>query len=255
MRPDHRLAVVSVPARVVLDVGAQTLEENPIAAVGVREAVQAVPRRRRHLERTRQDILEATAEVVAVFGYQGSRIEEICTRAGISRGAFYHHFPSKEAAIVALIERNLAPLIEEATRIERVTVEDRVRMIAMEMAAIMRWVGSGGPIARAFFVEMMGVPEAEALRGRLDAEFQGHLLETLGPLFASGELISSDVSATFQAFAGMTKETAAAWVQGRLPDLERAIGEVVRMALVGIGVDPARAGDMGEAAAAYRPAW
>jgi AcrR family transcriptional regulator len=212
-------------------------------------------RRPRHLERTRQAILEATLDVVSTAGYNGSRIDEICRLAGISRGAFYHHFVSKEAAIVALIEHNLEPLFQEGARIEQATVDDRVRMVALELATFMRWVGSGSMIARAYFVEMAGVAEVEALHDRLAREFEDHLRATLEPLFRSGELVTSDLATTCRAFVGMTKEAAAAFVLGRVPELGLAIREVVRLALLGVGVTPERADALAREAAAYHPQW
>lgn len=220
--------------------------------VGVRRAERA-PRRPRQLTQTREDILVATLEVVQESGYPGSRIEEICSRAGISRGAFYHHFPSKEAAIVALVERNLEPLLEEYRRIEAATADDPVRMIALEMAAVMRWVRAGAPVARAYLVEMMGVPEADALRERIQETFEARALANLEPLVASGELTSTDLVSTVRAFTGMTRETATGWILGRVPNLDLALREVVRLALLGIGVDAVRAEALAEEAVSYRP--
>jgi AcrR family transcriptional regulator len=221
----------------------------------VHEVVRVAPRRRRHLELTHQDILEATSEVVSEFGYQGSRIEEICSRARVSRGAFYHHFPSKEAAIVALIERNLEPLMEEVRRIEAATVGDRVRGIALQMAAGMRWVRSGGSIARAYLIDMTGVPEVEGLRERIEGALEERMVENLQPLVASGALTSTDLASTVRAFVGMTRETAIGWVLGRVADADRALGEVVRLALLGVGVSSMRAEALAEEASAYRPSW
>jgi AcrR family transcriptional regulator len=224
-------------------------------AVSVREMVRAAPRRRRHLERTRQDILEATAQVVGDSGYPGSRIEEICSRAKVSRGAFYHHFPSKEAAIVALIERNLQPLVDEIDRIEADTADDRVRTIALEMAAGMRWVRSGGPVARAYLIEMAGLPEVEDVRDRVEIALQMRMLDHLQPLVACGELTSLDLTSTVRAFVGMLRETAIAWVLGRVADADLSLREVVRLALLGVGVPPERAAILAEEASAYRPSW
>jgi AcrR family transcriptional regulator len=247
---------VSVPARLAsrpaVPEAIAGIEPRP---VGVRGAVRAAPRRRRHLEKTREDILVATSKVLQEFGYQGSRIEEICSRAGISRGAFYHHFPSKEAAIVALVERSLEPLVEEYGLIEVAAADQPVRMIALEMAAVMRWVGSGAPTARAYLVDMMGVPEADELRERIQEMFEARTRTNLEPLVASGELTSTDLVSTIRAFVGMTRQTATEWILGRVPDLDLALREVVRLALLGVGVEAGRAEALAEEAASYRPAW
>jgi AcrR family transcriptional regulator len=245
---------VSVPVRIVPQPTTTPLIGSA-KAVPVRGVVRVAPRRRRHLERTRQDILTATSEVVTEAGYQGSRIEEICTRAGISRGAFYHHFPSKEAAIVALIERDLSPLLEAHRRIEELTTDDRFRMIALQIAAVMRWVRSGGPVARAYLIDMTGVPEVEGLRERIEGALEAQMFENLEPLAAAGDLTSTDLMSTVRAFAGMTREMAIGWVLGRVADADLALREVVRLAMLGVGVSPARAETLAEEASSYQLSW
>ena len=231
------------------------LTASTAAPATIRLTPAEAPRRRRHLEQTREDILEATAEVVDEFGYQGSRIEEICTRARVSRGAFYHHFPSKEAAIVALIEGYLDRLMRESRRVARRTAGDPVRMIALEFAAVMRWVATDVPISRAYFVEMLGVAEAEELHDRIERQFASQVWSHVAPLFASGELRSTDPEVAFRALAGMMKETAAAWTLGRVEDLDRAIGEIVRLSLLGLGVSAERVESLAAEASAFRPNW
>jgi AcrR family transcriptional regulator len=241
---------MSVPARVAVRSAPGAVPTLPRLR-GARDLVHVAPPRRRHLERTRQDILSATSEVVNEVGYQGSRIEEICSRAGISRGAFYHHFPSKEAAIVALVESHLSVLVEEILQIEVMTVDDQARTIALEMAAAMRWVRTWPTFARAYLIDMMGVPEAEVLRARFEQALEARMREHLEPLFVSGELTSSDPATTVRAFSGMTKEAATAWVLGRVPDLDLTLREVVRLALIGVGVARARADTLAQEAVRY----
>src|SRR5512145_1840697 len=59
-------------------------------------------------EETRQHILEAALRRFANHGYNAASVDEICTDAGVSKGAFYHHFPSKQAVFIALLEGWLA---------------------------------------------------------------------------------------------------------------------------------------------------
>lgn len=40
-------------------------------------------------------------------GYHGASLNEVVTSAGVSKGGFYHHFPSKEALFVEVVERVL----------------------------------------------------------------------------------------------------------------------------------------------------
>ncbi len=55
-------------------------------------------------QRTRGRLLRAAEEAFAQRGYDAVSVAEICHRAGVSKGAFYHHFPSKQAIFQAVLE-------------------------------------------------------------------------------------------------------------------------------------------------------
>lgn len=52
----------------------------------------------------RQDILQAATELFTERGYDKSSIRELAARAGVSSASLYHHFRSKYAVFVSLIE-------------------------------------------------------------------------------------------------------------------------------------------------------
>ncbi len=58
-------------------------------------------------QETRKRIIDAARAVFGRAGYGQSAVEEILLEAGISRGAFYHHFSSKEELFRALLEDHL----------------------------------------------------------------------------------------------------------------------------------------------------
>jgi AcrR family transcriptional regulator len=55
-------------------------------------------------EETRARILDAAVRRFAISGYNAASVDVICSDAGVSKGAFYHHFPTKQAVFVALLE-------------------------------------------------------------------------------------------------------------------------------------------------------
>ncbi len=56
-------------------------------------------------EETRNRILDAALEAFARYGYDATGVAEICRRAGVTKGGFYHHFPSKQDAFLEMLER------------------------------------------------------------------------------------------------------------------------------------------------------
>ncbi|UVO54820.1 TetR/AcrR family transcriptional regulator [Sphingomonas sp. SUN039] len=49
----------------------------------------------------RAKLLEAATTIVRQKGYAATSIDDLCRAAGVTKGAFFHHFPSKEALAVA----------------------------------------------------------------------------------------------------------------------------------------------------------
>ena len=48
-----------------------------------------------------QKLLDAAVHVIRSKGYSAARVEDICAEAGLTKGAFFHHFASKEACAAA----------------------------------------------------------------------------------------------------------------------------------------------------------
>jgi TetR/AcrR family transcriptional regulator, transcriptional repressor for nem operon len=49
----------------------------------------------------RSKLLEAAIEIIRQKGYAATSVDELCTGAGVTKGAFFHHFPSKDSLAVA----------------------------------------------------------------------------------------------------------------------------------------------------------
>lgn len=66
--------------------------------------------------RTREHVLDAAAEEFAAHGYMGTTLLDVIQRTGMTKGALYGHFSSKEELAAALIEEAGGELSTRAAR-------------------------------------------------------------------------------------------------------------------------------------------
>jgi AcrR family transcriptional regulator len=75
-----------------------------------------------------QLILDEAEKLLLEKGSHETAIDEIAARAGVAKRTLYQHFPSKEALILALLERNVELFEQTLERVGRETVSARIRL-------------------------------------------------------------------------------------------------------------------------------
>ncbi|MFN3295903.1 TetR/AcrR family transcriptional regulator [Caldimonas sp.] len=73
----------------------------------------AEPTRKRRKEARPQELLDAALEVFVERGFAASKMEDVASRAGVSKGTVYLYFPSKEELLKAVIRHNLSLTIAQ----------------------------------------------------------------------------------------------------------------------------------------------
>jgi AcrR family transcriptional regulator len=76
-----------------------------VARLQPSDSCQRVDGRRSDVRGTaRQRLLDAAEHVLADHGYRGASVDDVAAEAGLTKGAFYYNFSSKEELFVSLLE-------------------------------------------------------------------------------------------------------------------------------------------------------
>lgn len=104
----------------------------------VTAATRRVPKFRRRAEARPDEVLDAALDLFIEQGFAATRVEDIARRAGLSKGAVYLYFPSKQAILEALVRRAIVPVAESAATTVGTFEGDPREAIRMVFAIISR---------------------------------------------------------------------------------------------------------------------
>lgn len=145
----------------------------------------------------RDRILDAAHELVLANGFSATTVDAVLTAAGASKGAFFHHFPSKRALGHALVERyaagDQAVLEEYLARAEAVTHDPGEQIVefvrAFETAADGIALSQPGCLFVSFVSER--IPDTEGVRPLITAaieQWRRRIADKLGEARRLGRL-------------------------------------------------------------------
>lgn len=94
-------------------------------------------RREEQREQTRQRLYECAIEVFRRDGVEACRIDDIATAAGVSRGSFYFHFPTKKHVLLARMRETEDRICDAIDALpDDASLDEVLGVLVAEMAAI-----------------------------------------------------------------------------------------------------------------------
>lgn len=106
-------------------------------------------------EERKNQILEAAVTVFARLGFHQSRMDDIAEQAGLSKGALYLYYKSKDAIVAALLKyfftqefKQLQALVEAN---QEGSIAEQVMALSRQLAQAMQWMSKVMPIAFEFY--------------------------------------------------------------------------------------------------------
>ncbi len=88
---------------------------------------------------TRDDILEAAAQVFRQKGFHGASMADIAEAVNLQKASLYHHVSSKQEILFELLDRALELLLERISPIaaQSIPAEERLRLMIREYLQIL----------------------------------------------------------------------------------------------------------------------
>jgi AcrR family transcriptional regulator len=173
-------------------------------------------------QQTRQHILTAALLVFARDGYSASSVNEICAEAGVSKGAFFHHFPTKQAVFLTLLDNWLAQLDAQMESIRK--AYQGVPQVLIQMAGLMGNVyqAAGGylPVFLEFWTQASHDPAVwqaviapyrryqDYFTSLVQAGIEEGSLKPVDPILAARALVAQAIGLLLQ---GVLDPTGADW--------------------------------------------
>jgi AcrR family transcriptional regulator len=171
--------------------------------------------------RTRGALIDAARALFAERGYAGAGREEIVERAGVTRGAMYHHFASKDALFIAVyevVERELLDAIAASA----MQASDPVEMLRLGALAFLD-AAATPEVRRISLLDAPAVIPVETRRALSEQYGLGMVLETLRSIDVEGRLLVHPVDALAPVLLAALHEAATAVADGADVESMRAV--------------------------------
>jgi AcrR family transcriptional regulator len=128
---------------------------------------------------TRVRLLDATIDCLVELGWSGTSTTEVVRRAGVSRGAQVHHYPTKADLVVAAVEHLCTRRMDEyRAALDRLPASERTPAASVDLL----WSVWSGPTLEAWLELVVACRTRPALRHRL-VEFEHRFFDAGLALF------------------------------------------------------------------------
>ena len=138
-------------------------------------------KRDRQKEETLGDILRVAGELFTTQGYENTSIQQIADRCGLSKGALYHHFRSKEEVLERMCLDHYGEILEAA----RPIIEDTAGPAFGRLERIITAMRGKGIEKSSFVSEYLKVRHNEGneiLKARLKKYDKQFYIDVVAPL-------------------------------------------------------------------------
>jgi len=174
-------------------------------------------RRRYHHGNLREALIEATLRLIEESGPESVTVRQAATRAGVSSGAPFRHFPTRTALLTAVAEQAMARFREEiVTALDQAAHDEPLARFYALGTAYLRWASRNPTHFRVISDPSLVDFETSESLGRNNAEIRELMARLLAEAQRDGLLRTVDVTLAPVAASALVYGLARMYVDGHL---------------------------------------
>jgi AcrR family transcriptional regulator len=151
---------------------------------------------------TRQEIIDAAISLFSQNGYHAASMQDVARALGIQKPSLYHHFDSKEAILLAILENGMERLTGQLEEIAA-SDQDCVSKLRAAIQAQADAIASNPPRAAVFLREDRGLGDGYMAQYLAKSDRVQHFFRVIVQQgIDAGVFRATDVSITAQALLG-----------------------------------------------------
>ncbi|HEY2288396.1 MAG TPA: TetR/AcrR family transcriptional regulator [Streptosporangiaceae bacterium] len=184
----------------------------------------------------REQLLDIGRRLFAERGLDGTSIEEIAARAGVSKPVVYEHFGGKEGLYAVVVDREVGRFLDMATRV--LAGDDTMPKFEVAAVSLLRYIEDNADGFR-ILVRDSNPTSGSGTFASLISDIAGQVEYILGDVLKARGYDPKLAPMYAQMLVGMVAFTGQWWLDARKPDLEVVAAHLVNLAWNGLAqLDP-----------------
>jgi AcrR family transcriptional regulator len=180
----------------------------------------------------REQLLDVGRALLAAKGFDGTSIEEIAHRAGISKPVVYEHFGGKERLYAIVVDREMDRLLNRITSALTGGTHPR-ELLERAATALLDYIEDSTDGFRILVRDSAVASGSGTFSGLLN-DIASQVEHVLGRQFAARGYETELAGLYSQALVGMVALTGQWWLEERRPDKEQVVAHLVNLAWNGL---------------------
>lgn len=180
----------------------------------------------------REQLLDVGRSLLAAKGFDGTSIEEIAHRAGVSKPVVYEHFGGKEGLYAVVVDREMAHLLNRIISALSGATHPR-ELLERAACALLDYIEDSTDGFRILVRDSPVAASSGTFSGLLN-DIASQVEHVLGRQFADRGYDTGLAGLYSQALVGMVALTGQWWLEERTPGKDQVVSHLVNLAWNGL---------------------